>query len=84
MGTMISKNFIQEQLSLACASAVVFRAGFNLSKPEVDCGIDETIEYPSRNGERKGSDLKTKLARLNVVRGNGFYLLNPPFSAGFF
>ena len=47
MGSMISKNYIQEQLSLAYVSVVVFRAGFNLSKPEVDCGIDETIEYPS-------------------------------------
>ena len=41
---MMSPNFIQEQLSWAYVRAVVYRAGFSLSRPEVDDhGIDGTI-----------------------------------------
>ena len=40
----MSPNFIQEQLSWAYVRAVVYRAGFRLSRPEVDDhGIDGTI-----------------------------------------
>lgn len=50
MESMIPENFIKEQLSLAYVRAVVFRAGFDLWRPEVDHGIDGTIEDSSRNG----------------------------------
>lgn len=50
MESMIPENFIKEQLSLAYVRAVVFRAGFDLWRPEVDQGIDGTIEDSSRNG----------------------------------
>ena len=45
----MSPNFIQEQLSRAYTRAVIFRAGFRLSNPEVDDhGIDGTIVDPDR------------------------------------
>ncbi len=45
----MSPNFIQEQLSRAYTRAVIFRAGFRLSSPEVDDhGIDGTIVDPDR------------------------------------
>ena len=41
----VSPNFIQERLSWAYVRAVVYRAGFRVSLPEVDDhGIDGTIE----------------------------------------
>ena len=47
----MSPNFIQEQLSRAYTRAVIFRAGFRLSNPEVDDhGIDGTVVDPDRRG----------------------------------
>ena len=47
----MSPNFIQEQLSRAYTRAVIFRAGFRLSSPEVDDhGIDGTVVDPNRRG----------------------------------
>ena len=64
---MISKNFIQEQLSLAYVKAVVFHAGFNLSIPEVDHGIDGTIEDSSRKGTNR-VDFQLKATTRHSVR----------------
>ena len=47
----MSPNLIQEQLSMAYARAVIFGAGFRLSRPEIDDhGIDGTILDPDRRG----------------------------------
>ena len=47
----MSPNLIQEQLSMAYARAVIFGAGFRLSRPEIDDhGIDGTISDPGRRG----------------------------------
>ena len=47
----MSPNFIQEQLSRAYVRAVIFRAGFRLSNPEIDDhGIDGTVIDPDRRG----------------------------------
>ena len=49
--SVVSPNFIQEQLSLAYVRAVVFRSGLRLSRPDVDDhGIDGTIVDPDRRG----------------------------------
>ena len=43
----MATNFMQEQLSWAYVRAVVYRAGWRLSLPEVDDrGIDGTMEVP--------------------------------------
>ena len=45
--TVMSSNFIQEQLSKAYVRAVVYNAGWRLSLPEVDDhGIDGTLQAP--------------------------------------
>ena len=70
MESMISKNFIQEQLSLAYVKAVVFRSGFNMSEPAVDCyGIDGTIVDPPRNGVNR-VDFQLKSTTQHTVREN--------------
>ena len=56
---VMSPNFVQEQLSIAYVRAVVFRAGFNLSRLEVDDhGIDGTIESYHRGINRVDFQLK--------------------------
>lgn len=58
MSTMAS-NFIQEQLSWAYVRAVVYRAGWRLSLPEVDDhGIDGTLEAPVRGMSKVDFQLK--------------------------
>ncbi len=47
----MSPNFIQEQLSWSYVRAVLYRAGYRLSRPEVDDhGIDGTIVASSARG----------------------------------
>ncbi len=60
----MSPNFIQEQLSRAYTRAVIFRAGFRLSNPEVDDhGIDGTVVDPDRRGvNRVDFQLKASMA----------------------
>ncbi len=55
----MSPNSVQEQLSLAYVQAVVFRAGFNLSRLAVDDhGIDGTIKSYHRGINRVDFQLK--------------------------
>ena len=55
----MSPNFIQEQLSLAYVRAVIYRAGFNLSRLEVDDhGIDGTIRSYDRRVNQVDFQLK--------------------------
>ena len=68
----MSPNFIQEQLSIAYVKAVIFRAGFNLSRLVVDDhGIDGTIKSYTRGINRVDFQLKAsydyRLAQNHVV-----------------
>lgn len=50
---MITNQHIQEGLSRACIQAIAARAGFSLSKPESDYGVDGTFnEVTIRHGRR--------------------------------
>ena len=66
--SLVSPNFIQEQLSWAYVRAVTYRAGFRIYTPEVDDhGIDGTIQsYDS--GVNK-VDFQLKSTTLYEVRG---------------
>ena len=56
----MSPNFIQERLSRAYVEAVVYRAGFRLSYPQVDDhGIDGTIESYAGGLNRVDFQLKS-------------------------
>ena len=56
----MSPNFIQERLSWAYVRAVVYRAGFRVSIPEVDDhGIDGTIESYDSGVNRVDFQLKS-------------------------
>ena len=65
----MSPNFIQEQLSLAYTRAVIYRAGFGLSRLEVDDhGIDGTIRSYDRRVNQVDFQLK---ATTDYRIGNG-------------
>ena len=67
---LMSPNFIQEQLSLAYARAVLFRAGFRLSSPVVDDhGIDGTIVDPDRRRINR-VDFQLKATTQYEIRGD--------------
>ena len=67
--TTMSSNFIQEQLSLTYVRAVVYRAGWHLSFPEVDDhGIDGTIEAPVRGMSKV--DFQLKATTVYEVQGD--------------
>ncbi len=64
----MSPNFIQEQLSRAYVRAVIFRAGFRLSNPEVDDhGIDGTVVDPGRRGVNR-VDFQLKATTVYQIR----------------
>lgn len=64
----VSLNFIQEQLSRAYTRAVIFRAGFRRSIPEVDDhGIDGTIVDPDRRGVNR-VDFQLKATTHHEIR----------------
>lgn len=66
----MSPNFIQERLSHAYLRAVVYRAGFRVSNPEVDDhGIDGTIESYATAGVNK-VDFQLKSTTVYEVRGD--------------
>ena len=66
----MSPNFIQEQLSRAYTRAVIFRAGFRLSNPEVDDhGIDGTIVDPDRRGVNR-VDFQLKASTVYQIRND--------------
>lgn len=65
--TTLSPNFIQEQLSLAYVRAVVFRAGWTLSVPLVDRGIDGTLEAPIRGMNKV--DFQLKATTVYTIQG---------------
>ena len=51
---MTPRNYRQQELSETYLRAIVFNAGYNLSRPVVDTfGIDGTIEAPFRSGVNK-------------------------------
>ncbi len=64
---MTPTNLSQEQLSQACVRAVVFNAGYNLSLPEVDVGIDGAIVNPAQRGINR-VDYQIKATTRYVVR----------------
>lgn len=66
-------NLIQEQLSLAYVRSVVFDAGFNLSFPVVDRGIDGTIEAPRSGMNKVDFQLKSTTRQLELMDGNILY-----------
>ena len=69
----MSPNFVQEQLSLAYARAVIFRAGLSLSKPVVDhYGIDGTIVDPSLRGVNR-VDFQLKATTRSQIRDDTFH-----------
>lgn len=66
-------NLIQEQLSLSYVRSVIYNAGFNLSRCEVDDhGIDGTIQSYSRGRNRVDFQLKST-TRYSVRNGNIIY-----------
>jgi len=69
----MSPNFVQEQLSLSYARSVIYNAGFNLSRCEVDDhGIDGTIQSYSRGRNRIDFQLKST-TDYGIRNGNVIY-----------
>ena len=73
MNHPMPSNLIQEQLSLAYVRSVVFDAGFNLSFPAVDRGIDGTIEPPRGGMNKVDFQLKSTTRQLELRNGNILY-----------
>ena len=64
----MSPNFIQEQLSLAYARSVLYRAGYRLYRPEVDDhGLDGTIVDPHARGINR-IDFQAKATTVYEIR----------------
>ncbi len=69
----MSPNFVQEQLSLSYVRSVIYNAGFNLSRCEVDDhGIDGTIQSYSRGRNRVDFQLKST-TQYGIRNGNVIY-----------
>ena len=69
----MSPNFVQEQLSLSYVRSVIYNAGFNLSRCEVDDhGIDGTIQSYSRGRNRVDFQLKST-TEYGIRNGNVIY-----------
>lgn len=73
MNQPMPSNFIQEQISRAYVRSVVFNAGCNVSFPEIDLGIDGTIEAPRIGMSRVDFQLKSTTRQLELRDGNILY-----------
>jgi len=70
MGLVTPLNLCQEELSKACLQAVVFKAGYNWSRPQVDTyGIDGTIVAPAQRGVKR-VDFQLKATTRYEIRGS--------------